>query len=198
MNQRRMLLKALGGLATPALVLSPCVAGASLAAQPAPTRARYFPNAVLTTHEGKRVRFYDDLIKDKIVVINMIYTACTESCPPDTQSLVQLQEALGERVGRDIFMYSLTLLPETDTPQVLRDYVKRYDIKAGWFFLTGKAADIDLIRRKLGFYSKRADEDADLAQHSGMLRIGNDRFDRWCMAPTQTSTRQLVNTILNV
>jgi protein SCO1/2 len=193
MNKKRMLLKTLGGAVACPAFAAPAIKSPSLV-----NHTSYFPNTVLTTHENRKVKFYDDLIKGKIVVINMMYGMCTEFCPADTASLMQLQEALGERVGRDIFMYSLTLLPELDTPQALNDYVKKYGIKPGWTFLTGKRADVELIRRKLGFYSRRTEEDADIAQHTGMVRIGNDRFDRWCMAPAQSSTRQLVSAILSV
>jgi protein SCO1/2 len=190
MNKKRMLIKAMGGAAL-------CPLMASSAANPAAAglRANYFPNPLLTTHENKRVRFYDDLINGKIVVINMMYAVCTGKCPANTASLMQLQDALGARVGRDVFMYSLTLLPDQDTPQVLNDYVLKYGIGPGWRFLTGKRADIELIRRKLGFYSRQPEVDADLAQHTGMVRIGNDAIDRWCMTPAQSSTRQILSTI---
>src|SRR4026209_1555209 len=77
---------------------------------------RYFPNFELTTHEGKKVHFYDDLIKDKIVVINFMYANCQGVCMPVTMNLKKVQNLLGDRVGRDIFMYSITLKPEEDTP----------------------------------------------------------------------------------
>src|SRR5882724_7870803 len=80
------------------------------------TQARYFPNVELTTHEGKKVRFYDDLIKDKIVVINFMYAQCEGICPGITANLVKVQKILEDRVGRDIFMYSITLKPEEDSP----------------------------------------------------------------------------------
>src|SRR3954452_10233507 len=82
-------------------------------------QARYFPNFELTTHEGKKVRFYDDLIKDKIVVINFMYAQCEGICVPVTQNLKRVQNLLGKRVGRDIFMYSITLKPDEDTPEKL-------------------------------------------------------------------------------
>ena len=80
---------------------------------------RYFPNFELTTHEGKKVRFYDDLIKDKIVVINFMYANCEGICIPITMNLKRVQNLLGDRVGRDIFMYSITLKPKEDTPRRL-------------------------------------------------------------------------------
>ena len=85
---------------------------------------RYFPNFELTTHEGKKVHFYDDLIKDKIVVINFMYVKCQGVCMPVTMNLKRVQNLLGDRVGRDIFMYSITLKPEEDTPQELKRYVR--------------------------------------------------------------------------
>ncbi len=82
----------------------------------------FFTNAVFRTHENKEVRFYDDLIKDKHVVINFMYTRCEGSCPITTANLVKVQEALKKRVGRDIFMYSISLKPEEDDPATLKEY----------------------------------------------------------------------------
>ena len=157
--------------------------------------AAYFGNARLLTHEGKDVRFYDDLLSGKLVVFNMMYTSCTGICPANTAAMKALQQALGTRVGRDIFMYSLTLRPAFDTPEALREYARRYDTGPGWTFLTGKPDEVDAIRRKLGFYDSNPALDADLTRHTGMLRIGNLRASRWCMAPALGSTRQLVATI---
>ena len=84
-------------------------------------QARYFPNFELTTHEGKKVRFYDDLIKDKIVVINFFYAQCEGICVPITQNLKRVQNLLGKRIGREIFMYSISLKPDQDTPQALKN-----------------------------------------------------------------------------
>src|SRR5713226_6475300 len=85
-------------------------------------RERYFPNVSLRTHDGKEVRFYDDLIKNKIVTINFMYAVCEGVCPLITSNLVEVQKLLVPRVGRDIFMYSITLKPEQDTPRALKEY----------------------------------------------------------------------------
>src|SRR6185295_2768145 len=85
---------------------------------------RSFPNVTLTTHEGKRVKFYDDLLKDKIVIINFMYIRCQGTCPGTTANLLKVQKLLGDRVGKDIFMYSITLKPEEDTPKDLNAYAK--------------------------------------------------------------------------
>src|SRR5690242_10787973 len=98
----------------------------------------YFGNAPLTTQDGKVVHFYDDLLKDKAVVINLIYTHCSASCPLETAKLAQVQRLLGDRVGKDIFFYSISIDPERDTPKALKAYAQRFHVKPGWLFLTGK------------------------------------------------------------
>jgi len=194
MNSKRNLLRLAGGAA-----LMPLLAQAR-PAQPArrSAMADYFPNVVLETHDGRKVRFYDDLIKGKVVAINMMYSICTGICPTGTANLKQVQQALGQRLGKDIFMYSITLRPEFDNGAALRDYIKHYDIQPGWTFLTGKPQDVDLVRRKLGFVGDDAAKDADITQHTGMVRVGNDRLERWTMTPALGSHRQILRTILEL
>jgi protein SCO1/2 len=193
MNTKRMFLKgALGGAA-----MGPVLAGA--AQSRANPGEHYFPNTVLETHLGKQLRFYDHIVKgNKVVVFNMIYTACQNICPPNTANLMQVQKMLGERMGRDIFFYSLTLQPEIDRPADLQAYVKRYGITSGWTFLTGKRKDMEEIRRKLGFFDRDPEVDARLSQHTGMVRIGNDALDRWQMMPSLLTPPQLVNSIVSM
>src|SRR5215467_13370433 len=76
----------------------------------------YFPNVPLTTQDGDTVRFYDDLLKGKAVAINLMYTSCKDECPLETARLVQLQRVLGDRVGKDLFLYSISIDPRHDTP----------------------------------------------------------------------------------
>lgn len=195
MMTRRIALSGIGmGASSPVFA-----AGTHQSRAAAGPRAGYFPNAIFETQDGKKVRFYDDLIKGKLVVINMLLTGCSEGlCPAMTANLVLVQQALGQRVGRDIFMYSITLRPEVDTPPVLRAYAKQFGVKPGWTFLTGQPRDTEIIRRKLGFYDLDPAVDADKDQHTGMLRIGNEPYDRWCMVPALSSPRQIVSTILGV
>jgi protein SCO1/2 len=102
----------------------------------------------LVTQDGKTVHFYDDLLKDKIVAIDLIYTHCVDSCPLETARLAQVQQLLGDRVGKDIFFYSISIDPKRDTPEVLKAYAEKYHAGPGWLFLTGKLADIELISKK--------------------------------------------------
>jgi protein SCO1/2 len=157
--------------------------------------AAYFTNVEFVDHHGRQVRFYDDLVKDKLVIVNMMYTVCSGICPSNTANLLTVQQALGKRIGRDVHMVSLSLRPEMDSPAALRAYIKQYGIQPGWTFLTGKRASMETVRRKLGFYDTDPIEDSQLSRHTGMLSIGNDKFDRWCMMPALTATHQIVKTV---
>ena len=143
-------------------------------------RQRYFPNFELTTSEGKTVKFYDDLLKDKIVIINLMYADCDGICPVTTANLKRVQSLLRERVKKDIFIYSLTLRPEQDTPAALQAYADMHGVNdPNWLFLTGKADEVDLIRHKIGFADPDPDVDRDKSRHSGMLRYGNEAACIW-------------------
>jgi len=144
----------------------------------APWGADYFPNVELTTHEGKKVRFFDDLIKDKVVAINFIFTSCPDVCPLETARMREVQKILGDRVGVDVFMYSISIDPETDTPEVLARYAEQYEAGPGWIFLTGKEEDITTLRTKLGLFDERTDS-KDLSEHNLNLIIGNQKTGRW-------------------
>lgn len=159
-------------------------------------RAKYFPNFLLRTHEGKEVRFYDDLIHGKHVVINMMYADCKGLCPPITANLVKVQELLKDRIGKDIFMYSITLRPEQDTPKSLKEYVKMHGVKDGWTFLTGRPADIEVLRRKLGFIDLDPVADKDKKSHIGLLRIGNELTDMWIATPGISKPKNVIKRIL--
>ena len=156
-----------------ALFVTSCLPGVSSAS---PWGANYFPNVPLTTHNGESVHFFDDVIKDKIVVINFIYTKCPDTCPLETAQLVRVQNIMGDRVGKDVFFYSISIDPEYDTPEVLREYRKRF--KANWTFLTGKESDIIQIRRKLGLYIEEI-QDEESNNHNVNMIIGNQATGRW-------------------
>lgn len=151
--------------------------------------ADYFPNVPLVTHEGETVRFFDDLIKDKVVTINLVYTSCPNMCPLATAQLVRVQELLGERVGKDIFMYSITIDPENDTPEKLRAHAEKFHVGPGWLFLTGKPDDIMLLRKKLGFLADGVQ--VELNDHNGAILIGNQRTGQWMQRMAMNSPHVL-------
>jgi len=159
-------------------------------------RAEYFPKLTLQTQDGKDVDFYEDLVKGKIVVINFMYTRCTgELCVSGTKNLAKLQDALGDRLGREVFIYSITLDPEHDTPAVLKKYAESYGVRPGWTFLTGKAEEITNLRRKLGLFNSDPKKDAELKEHTGMIRIGNEPLDKWSTTSILSSPDRILQSI---
>jgi protein SCO1 len=146
-------------------------------------RQRYFPNVTLRTQDNKKVRFYDDLIKNKIVTINFFYAKCEGVCPGITANLVRVQKLLGDRVGREIFMYSISLKPDEDKPSVLKEYAESYKARPGWKFLTGDPGDIELLRKSLGFTNPDPKLDKEKSQHIGNIRYGNEPLMLWAACP---------------
>jgi len=171
------------------------VTSAAGQAQSAPSSrlARHFPNVPLRTQDNRDVRFYDDLVKGKVVLINFMFTTCTSLCPRSTANLVKVQELLGDHADRDVFLVSISVDPDHDTPAVLKRYAERYHTRPGWTFVTGKREDVDLIRRGLGV----RDND-DLSQHTGMLIYGNEPFGQWASTPVMQSPATLAAIVLRV
>lgn len=159
-------------------------------------REDHFPNVVLTNHEGEQARFYDDLVKDKFVTINFVYTSCKLTCPLTTANLVRVQKILGERVGRDLFMYSITLDPQHDTPKVLKKYATTHGVGKGWQFLTGNPEEIEMLRRKLGFQWADPVRDAKKDSHTGNLRYGNEPLMLWGAVPGMSNPGWIAKCIL--
>lgn len=158
--------------------------------------AEYFTNFELTNHLGEKFNFYDDLIKDKFVVINMMYAQCSEGvCPISTMNLKKVHEKLADRVGGDIHFYSISLAANHDSPRVLKKYTEDNGIGTGWQFLTGNYDEIEIIRRRLGFFDHDPIVDKDRTQHAGMVRIGSDHYKRWMMAPALGSHRSILQVI---
>ena len=138
----------------------------------------YFPDVPLTTHTGRKVRFFSDLLDGRVVAINFIYTSCPDACTMETARMRAVQHILGDRLGEDVFFYSISIDPTHDTPEVLADYVAKWGVGPGWTFLTGAQADIDHLRKKLGVYTP-LEERGKSNDHNLSLVLGNARTGRW-------------------
>ena len=152
---------------------------------------KHFPNVPLRTHDGRSVRFYDDLIKGRKVIINFTFTSCTGTCPRTSANLARVQEMLGDRIGRDIFIVSISIDPEHDTPAVLDEYARTFNARPGWTFATGRIDDINAIRRRLGLY----DTD-DITQHMGLLTFGNEPEGKWAATPALDTPKNILYYVL--
>ena len=142
-------------------------------AQERPWGESYIPNSTVMTQRGKPVKFYDDLVKGKIVIISFIYTSCTDICPLTTARIAQLEEKLGDMVGREVFLISMTVDPKTDTPERLKEYAERFGAGPGWSFVTGKPEDIRAINYKFG------DRSGVISEHRNEIVMGNDATGEW-------------------
>lgn len=152
----------------------------------------YFGEVDVVTHRGEQASFYRDLVRDRIVVINFIYTECPDICSLSTARLAQVADWLGDRLGRDIFFLSITLDPENDTPEKLAEFARAFGGHEGWTFLTGAAADLDLLGHKLG---ERSDT---LGEHRSDLVIGNARTGEWRRSSPMGSLSLLTREILEM
>ncbi len=153
----------------------------------------YFPNFPLVNQDGETLHFYDDVIKGKVVTINFMFTSCPDSCPMETAKLRKLQEMLGEHAGRDVYMYSITVDPDRDTPAALKAYMKKFRIGPGWQFLTGRKEDIDEIRKKLGSYN---DDEQELSDHPITFVLGNETTGQWLRRTPFDLPETLVSVLL--
>ena len=155
----------------------------------------HLPNVPLVTHEGKRVMFYDDLVKNKIVTLNFFYSRCDEICPTVTANLAKVQKMLGADVGTKIFMYSFTLKPEEDTVEEIRRFRDTFHAKPGWTFLTGEPEFLETIRRGIGFSYPDPAIDKDKTQHIGNVRYGNEPLMLWGACPGMARPRFVAESI---
>ncbi|MCL6482221.1 MAG: SCO family protein [Firmicutes bacterium] len=157
-------------------------------------RAR-IPNVEVIAHTGQKFRFFDDLIYGKRVIINFMYAQCEGICVPMTQNLVKVQEQLRDHVGKDLFIYSITLKPEQDDVAALHHYAEMHGVGPGWLFLTGRPEDMEALRVALGFTDPDPVRDADKSNHIGNLLLGNEPELSWCAGPGQIDPDFLVRRI---
>ena len=154
----------------------------------------YFPNVELVTQDGRKVRFYDDVLKGKVVAINFIYTKCPDVCPLDTAALRRVQKLLGPRMGRDVHFYSISLDPKNDTPTALKKYMRTFDVGPGWTFLTGRPQDLALIQNKFGIKPVSA---GMLTAHDTRYVLGNEPIARWLKRTPHDNPHVLAHILTN-
>jgi len=151
----------------------PADAAAAKAPPETPRIETHIPDVVLTDQDGKTHRFYTDLVKDKLVLVNSIYTTCAGTCPMQTTVFAGAQHRLRKRVGKDVTMISITLDPDTDTPEKLKAFAERYNAHEGWYFLTGPKPDVTTVLQAMDLWS------ADPGDHLPLCSVGNDKTGVW-------------------
>ena len=153
---------------------------------------KYFTDVVLVNQNGENMRFYSDLLKGKVAVIHTLFTTCSEACPVITQKVVEIQKALGDRLGKDVHLISLSVDPLTDTPKRLKDYADKLEAKPGWYFLTGKKENMDFALQKLGQFVENKET------HMNIILIGNDRTGLWKKLFSMAKVEELIKIVEGV
>lgn len=161
------------------------------AAQPAPEAATppRIPDVDCLDQNGKKLRFNTDLVKGKVVVISFIFTNCTFVCPIIGEGVARLQTALGDRVGRDVQLISVSTDPVTDTPEKLKAWGARLKAKEGWTMVTGEKAEMDRLLKVLtgGVSGNKT--------HEPLLLIGNEATNVWTESYAYESPAKIIQQI---
>lgn len=177
------------------------LAGSASAQQPAAAPAtngtesnaqKYFTDTLLVNQNGEKMRFYSDLLQGKTVIINSFFATCQGSCLPITRNLEKVQEALGDRLGKDARIISISVDPTVDTPNELKAFSKKFHARPGWYFLTGSKENVDFILKKLGQYVEGKND------HYNIVIVGNDRTGLWKKAFGLAKSDELIKVVDSV
>ena len=162
------------------------------AAAPDSPAHKYFTDVELITQNGQKVKFYSDLLQGKVVIINSFFATCQGSCLPLNQNLAKVQEALGDRLGKDVYILSISVDPAVDTPTNLNAYAKKLHARPGWYFLTGAKDNVDFALKKIGQFVD------DKQDHLNIFIIGNERTGLWKKAFGLAKSEELVKVVESV
>lgn len=188
-NTSRKVLQGLAAL----WIASTLTAAAPAAGQPSPGAAReYFTDVVLVDQDGEELRLFSDLMEGKVVIISVVFTSCDGVCPVTMGNLVKIQNWLGPRLGKDVNILTLTVDRETDTPERLQQYARKFKTKPGWYFLTGTPENLDFALRKLGLWVQNKEG------HSAIFLIGNVATGLWKKALGMSGIGDLIQIVDSV
>jgi protein SCO1 len=162
----------IGALAVALFIVGAAAPAADTTATPSAVFDLKVPDVPVVDQNGRSLRFYSDLVKGRTVVINFIFTTCTTICPQLTLAMRRTQEVLGQRVGRDVFLLSISVDPATDVPERLRTFASKFDARPGWTFVTGRHGDISRLLKALGNAGGGSD-------HTTTILIGNEAAGHW-------------------
>ena len=138
----------------------------------------YFSNVELVDQNGRSLKFYDEVLKDNIVVISFIFTNCQSACPLMTRNLTMIRDMLGEDERRAIQFVSISIDPLRDTPSAMKEFAQKHDAdNGGWLWLTGQPDDVSFVTKRLGSYTD------DPEAHTTTLLAANVRNAHWTKIP---------------
>ena len=133
--------------------------------------AMTIPDVSVVDQNGKSHHFYADLVKDRVVALNFVFTSCTTICPVMGATFAQVQKLLGPR--DDVTLISVTIDPRNDTPARLKAWGQKVGAKPGWTLVTGDPTDIDALLKAMGVFTP------DKNDHGPIIVVGDDRTATW-------------------
>ncbi|HSD48058.1 MAG TPA: SCO family protein [Pyrinomonadaceae bacterium] len=157
-----------------------------------PSAEKYFTDIELVNQNGEKMRFYHDLLQGKTVIINSFFATCQGSCLPITRNLEKIQEVLGERLGHDVRIISISVDPTVDTPGELLAFGKKFHARPGWYFLTGSKENVEFVLKKLGQFVENKQD------HLNIIIVGNDRTGLWKKAFGLAKSEELIKVVESV
>ena len=138
-------------------------------------RARnFFTDTEVIDQNGKKLRFYSDVLRNRVVLINFIFTNCEYSCPMLAQKLKQARASMVPAIKDEVWFVTLSVDPERDTPESMKQFAERQGVdESRWIFLTGDKQNLELLVKKLGQYTPNVEA------HTTLMLAGNDRTRHW-------------------
>jgi cytochrome oxidase Cu insertion factor (SCO1/SenC/PrrC family) len=147
------------------------------------------PDVPVIDQDGRRLRFFTDIVKGRTVAINFMFTTCTTICPPLAATFARVQQKLGPTVGNDVLLVSVSVDPVTDVPPRMKAYLSKFGAQPGWLFIGGAKLDVDALLRALGAYV------SDKNDHTPMILVGNEKAGFWTRAFGLASADRLAGVI---
>jgi cytochrome oxidase Cu insertion factor (SCO1/SenC/PrrC family) len=157
-----------------------------------PETKMVIPDVPVLDQDGNKLHFYTDLIKGKTVAINFIFTNCTTICPPLAATFARLQKEMGDKIGKDVHLISISVDPVTDTPERLKAWGAKFKAGPGWTFVTGEKQEMDKLLNALGAAVSRRED------HTPATIIGNDSKGVWTRTYGLAKISQIMGVIQNV
>jgi len=151
---------------------------------------KFFTDLEVVDQNGKKLRFYSDVLKGRVVLINFIFTNCPDACPMVTHKLMQVRNLMAESIKDDVWFISVSVDPERDTPEAMKEFATKQGVdESRWLFLTGSKENLTYIVKQLGQYTQ------EVEAHSTLMLAGNDRTRHWTrvmpMVPPDGVAQQL-------
>jgi len=173
---------------TPALPAAAAGATGTDSQVAAEEKARdYFSNLEVIDQDGQTLHFYDDVLKDKVVAINFIFTNCQGACPLMTRNMTLVRDLLGSDIGGKIHFVSISIDPVRDTPAAMKEFAETHDANQdGWSWITGNPENLAHIVKKLGSYTD------DVEAHTTMVLAANVRTAHWTKIPPNVPPNGIV------